>query len=251
MNGDYDLRYLSESSRMACFSTSEKYESRAASNIEIDNLRQAETIEEILEMWKKNRTSISHQFTNDPEEIQRRRMANLSWRMMGDVVAPPPSSVCQSPSKKNAGFYSTGTNGNLYPENTSKGEINELFDKSINFHTPDTSPKGSRKISANTESTSDRTLTSPNRSDLVSSPRYSRGRAFDCLNSQSLDSPPRRVKTEAVVANSLNSRTRSRSWSKSGNIEPQENEKMLYQRPSDIAVISLHKAQNTLIQFMM
>jgi hypothetical protein len=184
-------------------------------------------MEEILELWKANRSSTSHQITNDPDIIQKRRIANLSWRMMGDVVAPPSSSVCQSPSRKNAGFYSTGTSENI---GTGRTSSDEKLEKDGSFHTPESSPSISRKVSSGISL--DTNIASPSRSNLVSSPRYSRGgRVFDSLDSNSFDS-------EGVVTNSLNSPRKSRSWSSSGKIEDQENEKVSYRRLSAAAAVT-------------
>lgn len=103
----YDLRYLSESTRMTCFTTSELYESRTISEVELENFHQAETIEEILEVWRKNRSS------NSAETLQQRRMENLSWRMMAATTVPPPSSITTSNKETNkAGFFSTGSHKN-------------------------------------------------------------------------------------------------------------------------------------------
>lgn len=184
-------------------------------------------MEEILELWKANRSSISHQIINDPDIIQKRRIANLSWRMMGDVVAPPSSSVCQSPSNKNAGFYSTGTSENIGRARTSS---DEKLEKDGSFHTPKSSPLISRKFFSGTSL--DTNITSPSRSNLVSSPRYSRGGIiFDTLDSSSIDS-------EGVVNNSLNSPRKSRSWSSSVKIEAQEKEKVSYRRLSVAAAVT-------------
>jgi hypothetical protein len=272
LNGDYDIRYLSESSRMAvrrnlflqailyfyrlyitafsesilrviyslfnilqCFSTSEKFESRAVPSTEMDHLRQAETMEEILELWKANRSLTSHQVTNDLDMIQKRRIANLSWRKMGmgDVIAPPSSSVCQSPSRKNAGFYSTGTSEYIDLERTFS---DEKLDKGGRFHTPESSPSTSRKfLSGNSP---DSNITSSSQSNLGRSPRYFRaGRAFDSLDSKSLDNLT--GKSEVVVTNSLNSPRKTKSWSSSVTVETQENEKVPSRRLSAIEVIDL------------
>ena len=96
---------MSESTRMTCFSTSELYQSRTASEVELENFHQAETIEEILEVWRKNRSS------NSAETLQQRRMENLSWRMMTATMNTPTSSLTTS-NKGNtkAGFFSTGSN---------------------------------------------------------------------------------------------------------------------------------------------
>ena len=104
LHDGYDLRYLSESTRMTCFTTSELYQSRTASEVELENFHQAETIEEILEVWRKNRSS------NSAETLQQRRMENLSWRMMTATMNTPTSSLTTSNKGTKAGFFSTGSN---------------------------------------------------------------------------------------------------------------------------------------------
>ena len=93
---------------MTCFTTSELYESRTTTEVEFENFHQAETIEEILEVWRKNRSS------NSAETMQQRRMENLSWRMMATTVSPPTSSITTSNKETTkAGFFSTGSNKDM------------------------------------------------------------------------------------------------------------------------------------------
>jgi hypothetical protein len=203
-------------------------------------------MQEILEIWKANRSLTSDQVTNDLDMIQKRRIANLSWRKMGmhDVTTPPSSSVCQSPSKKNAGFYSTGTSECIDLERTSS---DDKLDKGGSFHTTESSPSISKDFLLinpsllESENSPDSNVTSASHSNLVKSPRYSgAGRAFDSLDSKSLDNLD--GKSEVVVTNSLNSPRklkREQSWSSSVTVETQENEKVPSRRLSAIEVINL------------
>jgi hypothetical protein len=74
----------------------------------------------------------------------------------------------------------------------------------------------------------------------IGSPRTRAGRAFDSIDSKSLDNLT--GKSEVVETNSLNSPRklmREQSWSSSGTVETQENEKVPSRRLSAIEVINL------------
>ena len=108
----FDLRYLGESSRSTVFSTAEMRENIAvsASTLELDVLpREPDTIEELLAMWKRNRTTVTPTKSKqneraEQEEFQQRRMENLSWRMMtthGGAGPPHSTTPSSSPSRAN------------------------------------------------------------------------------------------------------------------------------------------------------
>ena len=78
----YDIRYLSRNSRAMHFNVLER---RITSRFTSDNLAQqmqAETLDELQEIWKHNRAAGRHRSASDPETIQRIRMRNLADRIL-------------------------------------------------------------------------------------------------------------------------------------------------------------------------
>ena len=78
----YDLRYLSRNSRAMHFNVLER---RITSRFTSDNLAQqmqAETLDELQEIWRHNRAAGRLRSASDPETIQRIRMRNLADRII-------------------------------------------------------------------------------------------------------------------------------------------------------------------------
>lgn len=89
LSSGYDLRYLSQSSRMSTFDTSEISDTNViAENATRDLLSknlQWETVESLQELWKRNKNAKVSD-VSDTESIQKLRMENLSWRLMSKLA---------------------------------------------------------------------------------------------------------------------------------------------------------------------
>jgi hypothetical protein len=108
---------------MTCFSTSELYESRTES---AENISFAETIDEMLGMWKKlRRQANSTNSLNESEIMQQKRIENLSWRMTAKSSDMPTSSISgDATDSQTQGFYSTGSS----QKDKSESHSESLFD---------------------------------------------------------------------------------------------------------------------------
>lgn len=80
LHHSFDLRYLSQSCRMAHFNTVEA----APTNFEGKIVLEADTLEEVQKSWKMNR-SVS---TDDEGYLQKRRLENYSWRILSKAMLP-------------------------------------------------------------------------------------------------------------------------------------------------------------------
>ena len=98
----YDLRYLSQSSRLAHFNTVEAGPDsfQSASRIVIE----AETLEELQKTWKESVVKASHQL-DDVEVLQRRRMENYAWRILSKATQ---QAAHKSPSSTSGRYESGG-----------------------------------------------------------------------------------------------------------------------------------------------
>jgi hypothetical protein len=94
----YDLRYLLQNSRMTVFNTTEVYGSNSPSSFgaRVQCIEKAETIEELMEYWRQSRAlhfaSTAAQSTSAAtcrEELNQKRLENLSWRIMGREAQSP------------------------------------------------------------------------------------------------------------------------------------------------------------------
>lgn len=82
LHSEFDLRYLSQSSRMTPFLTSEENISHAALSTEpYLPISEEETLEALQETWRKSKISSFGQY-EESEFIKQKRIENLSWRLM-------------------------------------------------------------------------------------------------------------------------------------------------------------------------
>ncbi|KAJ1415994.1 hypothetical protein B484DRAFT_401287 [Ochromonadaceae sp. CCMP2298] len=114
LEGGYDLRYISQSSRNAHFNTVEAT-STSTSTFEGKIVVEAETLEEVQKTWKEN-SSLGTRSVDDITLLQRKRMENYSWRILsqacqarregrgglGGAVTPTASASKLRPSPANA-----------------------------------------------------------------------------------------------------------------------------------------------------
>lgn len=87
LHRNFDLRYLSQSCRMAHFNTIEA----APTNFEGKIVLQADTLDEIQKSWRMNR-SVS---IDDEGYFQKRRLENYSWRILSKATLPSKSNTSQ------------------------------------------------------------------------------------------------------------------------------------------------------------
>jgi hypothetical protein len=92
----YDLRYLSQSSRMLHFNTAEQHASVADDAVRDSLFKDLEwvSIEKLQDTWRKSKTH--NVDTSDSESLLQRRLENLSWRLMTKMSTCP----IRSPRKK-------------------------------------------------------------------------------------------------------------------------------------------------------
>ena len=82
LHNEFDLRYLSQSSRMTPFVTSEESVTKMSSNTLSTNITQAETLEDLQETWRRSKISSFGRQFEESEYIKKKRLENLSWRAM-------------------------------------------------------------------------------------------------------------------------------------------------------------------------
>lgn len=80
----YDLRYLSQSCRMAHFNTVEA----APTAFEGKIVLEADTLEEIQQTWRENKIWKTSS-EDDQDFIQKKRLENYSWRILSKALASP------------------------------------------------------------------------------------------------------------------------------------------------------------------
>ena len=86
----YDLRFLSQSSRLTHFSTVEAAPDRSSTTVggmfggKI--ILAAETLEEVQKTWRENKVWVVPKEMSEQERFQRRRLENFSWRIMSKVM---------------------------------------------------------------------------------------------------------------------------------------------------------------------
>lgn len=109
----YDLRYLSQSSRLTHFSTVEAAPDPFGGKIVLA----AETLEEVQKTWRDNKVWGLTEMS-DLERFQKRRLENYSWRIMSRILKD---------SAKTSNNNTTTNLKNIYPSKTKESNI--LSDK--------------------------------------------------------------------------------------------------------------------------
>lgn len=83
LHNEFDLRYLSQSSRMTPFVTSEENfpPQQLTSNLSTTQF-QAETLDDLQETWRRSKISSFGRKFEESDYIKKKRLENLSWRAM-------------------------------------------------------------------------------------------------------------------------------------------------------------------------
>eukprot|EP00981_Chlorochromonas_danica_P002005 scaffold413_cov176-Ochromonas_danica.AAC.1 len=112
---EYDLRYLSQSSRMTHFNTVEAAPDRFGGKIVLA----AETLSEIQKTWRENKVWVPTEM-QDQERFHKRRLENYSWRVMTKVMK---RKTCRNDFKLSTHF---STPGDISSTSTSRSTTTNL-----------------------------------------------------------------------------------------------------------------------------
>jgi hypothetical protein len=114
----YDLRYLSQSSRMMHFNVIEAAPDKFSGQIVLE----AETLEEIQATWRENRVW-SPQDMDDQERFLKRRLENYAWRIMSKVSMTDAKKMSPEVSKSIKSVASTADLRSFMAKNVNRFKV--------------------------------------------------------------------------------------------------------------------------------